>query len=139
MARWRLALVNQCLSSLMLLAFREFSLLRGELERRLETTDPGHESLATRDAARFDALFAALTVGATWSLPSGAAIGCWLVAGRGPGGRLLASDSGSGAAGRRGLRTLLAERQARHMGLIRGLALSATAVKARSGSSSVGG
>src|SRR4051794_18839017 len=60
---------------------------------------------------RFLGFLAALTVGWLWSLGYLSALGYWLVTGRGPGGRLIASTSGSGAAGRRGLRALLSQEQ----------------------------
>lgn len=68
--------------------------------------------MTAADSARLAAFLAALTVGGTWSLTYLAAVGYWLVTGRGPGGRLLAaSGSGSGTAGTRALRQLAAQQR----------------------------
>jgi hypothetical protein len=101
-----------------LLGFRELFVLQGDLARRPGSSaagpdiDAAVEGLSSADRARLFAFLAALAVGGVWSFGSVSAVGYWFVTGRGPGGRLLASGSGSGGAvGRRGLRTLVAERR----------------------------
>jgi hypothetical protein len=71
------------------------------MERQSEHGDDAR--LMTADAARVIAFLAALAVGDAWSFGGLAAVGCWLVTGRGPGGQLLASGFESGAGARHGL------------------------------------
>jgi hypothetical protein len=106
-AHWRLAVANQFVPALMLVALREFFALQAELERQSEHGDDA--PLATADVARVIAFLGALAVGGAWSFGGLAAVGCWLVTGRGPGGQLLASGFESGAGGRHGLQTLVAQ------------------------------
>ena len=83
MAHWRLAVANQFVPVLTLLAFREFFALQAEVERQSEHGDDA--PLTTADAAKVIAFLAALSVGGAWSFGGLAAVGCWLVTGRGPG------------------------------------------------------
>ena len=106
-AHWRLAVANQFVPALALLAFREFFALEAEMERQSEHDDD--EPLTTADAARVIAFLAALAVGGAWNLGGLAAVGCWLVTGRGPGGQLLASGFESGASTRHGIQALVAQ------------------------------
>jgi hypothetical protein len=106
-AHWRLAVANQFVPALTLLAFREFFALQAEIERQSEHDDDA--PLTTADAARVIAFLAALAVGGAWNFGGLAAVGCWLVTGRGPGGQLLASGFESGASGRHGIQALGAQ------------------------------
>jgi hypothetical protein len=106
-AHWRLAGANQLVPALTLLALREFFALQAEMERQSEHGDDA--PLTTADAATVIAFLAALAVGGAWSFGGLAAVGCWLVTGRGPGGQLLASGFESGAGARHGLQALVAQ------------------------------
>lgn len=104
----------------MLLGYHEFFLLYEDSSREPETsavgavTEVAAESLTSAERARVVAFFAALTGGGVWSYGSLIAFGYWLITGRGPGGRRLASGSGSGAAGSRGLLALVAKQRTAH-------------------------
>jgi hypothetical protein len=91
----------------MLLALREFFAPQVEMERQSEHGDEA--PVTTADAARVIAFLAALAVGSAWSFGGLAAVGCWLVTARGPGGQLLASGFGSGASGHHGIQALVAQ------------------------------